>query len=311
MGKRDKKGRFTKGNTPWHKGTKGLMPSSKKGKTLEEIHGEETAKRIRKNAKEANVGKRHTKETRKKMSELRLGKKHPFYGKHHTEESVKKMSQSALNAYKIGTKKPSKTAFKKGHTPLNKNKTYEESYGKKRAEEMRETNKLSRLGKNNVRFGTRHSAATLKKMRMKKLGKRLSKTTRSKLAKRWENEDFRKRVLGKREMSSLEVAMQKIIDKNKLPFIFVGNGDVAIEGKTPDFVHSDGEKIALEVFSTYHKNRTRPKEGGYIGWRRTRTTLARKHGWKILYFDADKKQITEKHILKVMKKHNLYINSSP
>lgn len=37
---------------------------------------------------------KHSKETRKRMSENRKGEKHPFYGCHHTEETKQKMSES-------------------------------------------------------------------------------------------------------------------------------------------------------------------------------------------------------------------------
>ena len=41
------------------------------------------------------IGKKHTEETKLKMSESRRGKLHPMYGKHHSEDSKKKMSDSA------------------------------------------------------------------------------------------------------------------------------------------------------------------------------------------------------------------------
>ena len=45
-------------------------------------------------------GKRHTEESKRKISEARKGKasgeNHPFYGKHHTEESLDKMSKNRL-----------------------------------------------------------------------------------------------------------------------------------------------------------------------------------------------------------------------
>ena len=43
-------------------------------------------------------GKKHTEETKQKISENRKGKcageEHPMYGKHHTEESLQKISQN-------------------------------------------------------------------------------------------------------------------------------------------------------------------------------------------------------------------------
>lgn len=41
------------------------------------------------------VGRKHSDETKHKMSESRRGDKHPMYGKHHSDESRRKMSESA------------------------------------------------------------------------------------------------------------------------------------------------------------------------------------------------------------------------
>ena len=40
------------------------------------------------------LGKHHSEETRKKMSESKKGENHPFFGKHHSEETIKKMSEA-------------------------------------------------------------------------------------------------------------------------------------------------------------------------------------------------------------------------
>lgn len=40
------------------------------------------------------MGKKHSDETKKKMSEAQKGEKHPMYGKHHSEEAKQKMSEA-------------------------------------------------------------------------------------------------------------------------------------------------------------------------------------------------------------------------
>lgn len=59
------------------------------------------------------LGRHHTEESRKKMSDYakahpgtksRKGKNHPMYGKHHSEEARRKMSESAKNKYANGYK---------------------------------------------------------------------------------------------------------------------------------------------------------------------------------------------------------------
>ncbi|NMJ86932.1 MAG: hypothetical protein EX285_03720 [Thaumarchaeota archaeon] len=39
-------------------------------------------------------GKKKSKETRRKMSEVKNGKNNPFYGKHHSKETKRKMSKA-------------------------------------------------------------------------------------------------------------------------------------------------------------------------------------------------------------------------
>jgi len=58
------------------------------------------------------LGKKHTKETKRKMRESHAdfkGEKHPMWGKHHSEESKKKMSSANK-----GKRFSSATEFKKG-----------------------------------------------------------------------------------------------------------------------------------------------------------------------------------------------------
>lgn len=67
---------FKKGMKPWNKGkkhswnTKEKMRRVRKGKTFEEIFGEERAR-----------------ELKRKIKETTIGEKNPFYGKHHTEKT--------------------------------------------------------------------------------------------------------------------------------------------------------------------------------------------------------------------------------
>lgn len=48
-----------------------------------------------------------------------------------------------------------------------------------------------------------------------------------------------------------EEKLIEIIDENNLPFQYVGNGEVIIEGKNPDFIHTGGEKKIIELFGIY------------------------------------------------------------
>jgi len=52
--------------------------------------------------------------------------------------------------------------------------------------------------------------------------------------------------------SRLEKAFERICKENSLPFKYVGNGDFWIgrdPSINPDFIHKDGGKVAVEIFS--------------------------------------------------------------
>jgi len=122
--------------------------------------------------------------------------------------------------------------------------------------------------------------------------KEISKRTK----KLWTNEEYRKKVLGKRPKSSLEIKFESIIEKYNLPYSFVGNGEFSIANKIPDFINVNGDKIAIEVYCRKHKDIFR---GGFIKWKQEREDLFLKYGWKTLFFDAT--EINDKYILEQLR----------
>ena len=48
------------------------------------------------------IGKHHSKETKKKISEANIGENNPLFGKHHSEDTKKKMSKPILQYTKDG-----------------------------------------------------------------------------------------------------------------------------------------------------------------------------------------------------------------
>jgi len=96
------------------------------------------------------------------------------------------------------------------------------------------------------------------------------------------NSPWRKSLL-RRPMSSLEVKFDEICKKNNLPYTFVGNGKFFIERKNPDFINTNGEKVAVEVYCRRHKEII-PKIN-VEEWKKERTMTFEKYGWKIIYFD--------------------------
>ena len=96
--------------------------------------------------------RKHSEETKRKMSENRKGENNPFYGKHHSEETKKKIVESLGDQVK-GENNP--------------------FYGKHHSEETKrslsENMKGRYLGKNNPFYGKHHSEESKKKQIMKRL----------------------------------------------------------------------------------------------------------------------------------------------
>ena len=105
-----------------------------------------------------------------------------------------------------------------------------------------------------------------------------------------------RKILHRRDKSSLEIKFEKIIKKFKLPFNFVGNGEVVIGGKCPDFVHNDiFRKLAIEVYYRKHKEMFR---NGLVNWLVNRKKIFNDYGWDILFFDET--QVNEENIRMVL-----------
>ena len=139
--------------------------------------------------------------------------------------------------------------FRKGDISPKKGKTYEEMYGEKKAQKLKRENGLRKKGQKQSR-------------------------------------DNVKKRLKRRIPSSLEIKMIEIIKKYALPYKFVGNGSFFIERYCPDFINTNGKKIAIEVYYTKHKELFgRAKKIGIAEWKKQRKELFNKYGWDLLFFD--------------------------
>ena len=97
--------------------------------------------------------------------------------------------------------------------------------------------------------------------------------------------------------SSLEMRFEAIVNKNNLPYKYVGNGACFIERKNPDFINTNGKKIAIEIYSKQHKLHFGPARGkGIKVWQKERREIFSKHGWAIIFFDE--KELIEETIIK-------------
>lgn len=85
-------------------------PPKLKGRTYQEIYGDEWEEQIQKRLKtkeeRGNYGgvRKHTEETKRKISQKVAGKNNPNYGNHHSEETLSKISKSLKETYENGRK---------------------------------------------------------------------------------------------------------------------------------------------------------------------------------------------------------------
>lgn len=174
-----------------------------------------------------------------------------------------KEGEVAWNKNTKGIMKPNATTFKKGVIPWNKGMAMPPEYGAKLRGQKRtpEQNK-------------RNSEA--------QKGKKLSA------------EHIRK-VLSRRTPTSLEMKFQGIVEKNNLPYKFVGDGSFMLGRKNPDFININGDKIAIEVYARYYKLR---HEKTLEEWKKDRQECFSEYGWQVIFFDET--EVNENNIVKVL-----------
>lgn len=91
-----------------------------------------------------------------------------------------------------------------------------------------------------------------------------------------------KRILHNKR-TALEKKFEEIATKLNLPYKFVGNGEFFVERKNPDFINTNHEKTAVEVY--YRKHKEHFKDMSIDDWKRNRQDIFSHYGWTIEFFD--------------------------
>ncbi len=140
----------------------------------------------RKKTSEANKGKKHSEETKRKISISMSGEKHPLYGKHHSEEAKKKMKEkrklqirgpcSEKTKQKISEAKKGKSFSKEHRQNLSKSLS-----GRIISDEWKQ--KMSESKKGNKNAIGKRSKEIKRKLSESHKGKFLSEDTKRKIGK--------------------------------------------------------------------------------------------------------------------------------
>jgi len=105
-----------------------------------------------------------------------------------------------------------------------------------------------------------------------------------------------KNSLSRRIPSSLEEKFQEIVTKHNLPYKYVGDGSFILGNYNPDFINTNSEKIAIEVYARYFKLRCHES---IEKWKKQRSQAFKKYNWKIIYLDET--EVTEENVLKTLR----------
>ena len=176
------------------------------------------------------------------FASLRVGELNSFFGRHHSAESKLKVSKA-----KTGTHV---------HT-----------------EEHKQALSVLMTGEGNRFFGKQHTQETRRKISEFRMGRQDSADTKIKksIAARlmWQDPAFRQQILmaqrqgRKIKINRVERRILNIIEREKLPYRFSGDGSFVLGGYNPDFVQVNGKKKVIEVFGDYwHTNKK-------VEWHRT------------------------------------------
>jgi len=201
----------------------------------------------------------------------------------------------------MGYRNSPATEFKKGNIPWNKGK--KNPFSKSTLIAMSESKKGLHISQD-TEFKKGFTPWN-KGMKMESLSKehkeKISKALKGKMPKNYQmlrTPYYVRKSLRSGKPTSLEIKFQRIIDKNKLPYKYVGDGKIFIERYNPDFINTNHEKIAIEVYARYYKKRNHEN---IEEWKNKRQKVFNKYGWKIIFFDEIELN-SEKNVLIKIKK---------
>lgn len=118
-------------------------------------------------------------------------------------------------------------------------------------EDVRKKISLALMGRKRNSFSEEHK----RKLSLAHIGKKFSEKHKNNLKISWKNEERRNesvaKLLKNTEITPKEKQLLEIIEQNKLPFNYVGDGKVIFNGFCPDFL-SKNPKHIIELFGDEH-----------------------------------------------------------
>ena len=197
---------------------------------------------------------------------------------------------------KLSYRNSKETEFKKGDTPWNKGKDnpFSESTltAMSKAKKGLHISRDTEFEKGFTPWNKDKKTGALSEEHRENISKAL-KGKMPKNIKLLHSPESVKKALRRRIPTSLEEKFQGIVDKNNLPYKYVGDGKFFIERYNPDFINTNHAKIAIEVYARYYKLRNNKS---IDEWKKDRQEVFNKYGWEIIYFNET--EVNEKNVLK-------------
>jgi len=127
----------------------------------------------------------------------------------------------------------------------------------------------------------------------------MAEARRREKIKQWQDPEYRERTIKAalkgllKRPTSLEQDLIKFFNKHSLPFKYVGDGSFLIGYKNPDFINTDGRKIAIEVRNSFF---SKPH------YAEKRKAHFAKYGWDCIILETGKTHLTEQQTITVLAK---------
>jgi hypothetical protein len=199
--------------------------------------------------------KKHSEETRRRMSEAQRGKYQPP----HTEEAKRRISKT-LTGIK---RSPFSDDHRRKISEALKGKALSEERKEKlrlrmSSPEMRKRLREANLGKVPSPETREKISQTLQGRKMPPLSEEGRRKVGAASRKRWQEEDFQKKMRAACSIkpNNLEVVLKDLLD-TLFPneYKYVGDFQVFFGGKNPDFININGKKKLIELFGEFwHKS---------------------------------------------------------
>jgi len=176
---------------------------------------------------------------------------------------------------------------------VTKGKTYEEIFGVEKAKKLRQRCSERQIGEKNVNFGKKCPQHVCDAVSRTHKGKKQSLEHKIKRM---------RKAYEKMKMSpnKLEQRVIDIVNKNNIPFKFVGDGSLIIHGLCPDFVSTDKPKKLLEIFGDYFHSEA-CKTVVYHRTEEGRKKVFSDLGYEVLIiWEKDMKAMTDDKLLKII-----------